>query len=476
MTGYTFTKYIITEQLSYELAGVGVSFSNMTYNQSTLELVIYYDDALNFIQESALNDIIFAHFPIEDFNSGTWKFSNGLVNNGFTVSVATGSVGYFLTSGENGIVSWTSSNFFGATGPQGEIGFTGATGPQGIQGIQGFGVTGATGPQGDPGEIGATGSTGSQGIIGFTGATGSAYFNGLTSSLQFLTSSNDSNVLLNINSIGSTHSFNINWNGLLPLDRGGLNNSTFTASDILIIDSSTSSVISSGYKFNDLGTASTDIWTANKVISYINSSSNPSKSGYVSGGSFTGSPKIYNVVFDVPFSSINYSTSIIGNSSRSWTISNQTTAGFMIESNSSKIIDGNVYWMSIGSGESSIPESNKGQIGISINGGQSVIATGLKTYITCPYSGTITGWELLSTLTGSIVVDVWKDTYINYPPTLSDSICGIDKPTLSTQIKNNNNNLTNWSTSINEGDIIAFNIDSVSLLRQVTLTLKINKI
>lgn len=468
MTGYTFTKYIITEQLSYELAGVGVSFSNMTYNASTLELVIYYDDALNFIQESALNDIIFAHFPIEDFNSGTWKFSNGLVNNGFTVSVATGSVGYFLTSGENGIVSWTSSNFFGATGPTGSAGIdgiTGATGPQGIQGI--------TGSQG---EIGFTGATGSQGIIGITGATGSAYFNGLTSSLQFLTSSNDSNVGLNINSIGSTHSFNITWNGLLPLDRGGLNNSTFTASDILIIDSSTSSVISSGYKFNDFGTASTDIWTANKVISYLNSNSNPSKSGYIDGNSFTGNPKIYDIIFDSPFTTINYSTSIIGNSSRSWTISNQTISGFRIESNSSKDIIGSVYWMSIGNGESSIPESNKGQIGISINGGQSVITTGLKTYITCPYSGTITGWELLSTLTGSIVVDVWKDTYINYPPTLSDSICGIDKPTLSSQIKNNNNNLTNWSTSINEGDIIAFNVDSISLLKQVTLTLKINKI
>jgi hypothetical protein len=470
MIGYSFNKYIIAEQLSYELTGVGVQFSDMTYNSTTLELIVYYIDALSPLQEIELNNIIDAHFPIEDFNSGTWKFTNGLINNGFTVSVATGSVGYFLTSGENGIVSWTSSNFFGATGPQGEVGFTGATGPQGIQG---FGITGATGPQGEQGIIGFTGATGPQGI---QGSTGSAYFNGLTSPLQFLTSSNDSNVGLNINSIGSTHSFNITWNGLLPLDRGGLNNSTFTASDILIIDSSTSSVISSGYKFNDFGTASTDIWTANKVISYLNSNINPSKSGYIDGNSFTGNPKIYDVVFDSPFTTINYSTSIIGNSSRSWTISNQTISGFRIESNSSKNISGSVYWMSIGNGESSIPESNKGQIGISINGGQSVITTGLKTYITCPYSGTITGWELLSTLTGSIVVDVWKDNYINYPPTLSDSICGIDKPTLSSQIKNNNNNLTNWNTSINEGDIIAFNVDSISLLKQVTLTLKINKI
>ena len=40
---------------------------------------------------------------------------------------------------------------------------------------------------------------------------------------------------------------------------------------------------------------------------------------------------------------------------------------------------------------------------------------------------------------------------------------------------NNNNNLTAWSTTITEGDIIAFNVDSASTVTHVTLTLKINK-
>jgi len=261
--------------------------------------------------------------------------------------------------------------------------------------------------------------------------------------------------------------------GLVAIENGGTNNASFTASQIII--ASTASLISSGYIFNDFGTASTDIWTADKIIDYIDNKiiNQGTKAGFVKGASFSGNPKIYSVTFSSPFSGASYSTAIIGNSSRSWSISNQTTNGFTINSNANPVLTGNVYWMCINNGESS--SVNKGQLGVSLSGNGSVITTGVKTYLTAPYSGIITGWELLSTATGSIVIDVWKDTYDNYPPTLSDSICGIDKPTLSSQIKNNNNTLTAWSTTITEGDIIAFNVESATTVTQVTLTLKINK-
>ncbi len=270
---------------------------------------------------------------------------------------------------------------------------------------------------------------------------------------------------------GKIHSKQLD--GLVSVENGGTNNSTFTASQILI--ASTASIVTSGYIFNDFGTASNDIWTADKIISYIDNKiiNQSTKAGFIPGASFSGNPKVYSVTFSSPFNGSSYSTAVIGNSSRSWTISNQTASGFRINSNANPVISGNVYWMCINNGESSA--ANKGQLGISLNGNGSVITTGVKTYLTVPYSGIITGWELLSTATGSIVVDVWKDTYVNYPPTLSDSICGIDKPTLTSQIKNNNNNLTDWSTTITEGDIIAFNVDSASTVTQVTLTLKINK-
>ncbi len=166
---------------------------------------------------------------------------------GFTISSNIPSVGDALRY--NGY-EWSPS--------PGTIGNTGATGSQGEIGPQG--ATGSQGPQG---------ATGSQGEIGPQGATGSPFLNGLTASFQYFTSSNDANINLNIVSSGSTHSYNMSWNGILPLNRGGLSNSTFTSSQILIVNSTTSSVVSSGYKFNDGGTASTDIWSARHSIDNI---------------------------------------------------------------------------------------------------------------------------------------------------------------------------------------------------------------
>ncbi len=178
----------------------------------------------------------------------------------------------YLTASYNGTLITTSSAFQpsiggyvvttvspGATGSQGIQGATGSQGIQGIQGIQGAtgsqgiqgatgsqGIQGATGSQGIQGIQGATGSqgiqgaTGSQGIQGATGsqgiqgATGSPFLNGLTASLQRFTASNDTNINLNILSSGSTHSFNVTWNGVLPVSRGGSGtSSSFTSGSVL---------------------------------------------------------------------------------------------------------------------------------------------------------------------------------------------------------------------------------------------------
>jgi hypothetical protein len=96
----------------------------------------------------------------------------------------------------------------------------------------------------------------------------STSLNGLTQSIQYFTASNDSNVNLNINSSGSTHSFDLSWNGLLPISRGGLSNSTFTASQILIMNSATNSIVSSGYTINNNIITNTNLISAQRVIEY----------------------------------------------------------------------------------------------------------------------------------------------------------------------------------------------------------------
>ena len=81
----------------------------------------------------------------------------------------------------------------------------------------------------------------------------------------------------------------------------------------------------------------------------------------------------------------------------------------------------------------------------------------------------------LADQTGSIVVDIWKDTYANFPPTDADSITASAPPTISTATKAQDATLTGWTTSIAAGDILRFNVDSVTSIQRVTLSLKVTK-
>ena len=110
-----------------------------------------------------------------------------------------------------------------------------------------------------------------------------------------------------------------------------------------------------------------------------------------------------------------------------------------------------------------------------IDGGGSAITTGVKGYMEIPFAMTITGWTLVADQSGSIVVDVWKDTYANFPPTVADTISGSEKPTLSSAQKNQYLALSTWTTSVTAGDILGFNVDSVSTVTRVTLTIRGNK-
>jgi hypothetical protein len=108
-------------------------------------------------------------------------------------------------------------------------------------------------------------------------------------------------------------------------------------------------------------------------------------------------------------------------------------------------------------------------VGIVIDGGGSAITTGVKGYIQVPIGGTITAVRMLADQSGSIVVDVWKDTYANYPPTDADSITAAAPPTISSAIKSEDTTLTGWTTSITAGDILGFNVDSATTVTRVTL-------
>lgn len=119
-----------------------------------------------------------------------------------------------------------------------------------------------------------------------------------------------------------------------------------------------------------------------------------------------------------------------------------------------------------------VPEFN---INYTFGNGGAVLSTGIAGAIHIPFNYTIQQWTLgsLDGTTGSIVIDIWKDTYANFPPTVADSITASAKPTISSAVKGQSSTLTGWTTTISGGDSwLFFNIDSVTSLKLVSLNLK----
>lgn len=69
------------------------------------------------------------------------------------------------------------------------------------------------------------------------------------------------------------------------------------------------------------------------------------------------------------------------------------------------------------------------------------------------------------------MVDIWKDTYANYPPVVADSITASAKPTLSSADKSQDDTLTGWDTDLLAGDVLRFNIDSFSTITRLAVCL-----
>lgn len=110
-----------------------------------------------------------------------------------------------------------------------------------------------------------------------------------------------------------------------------------------------------------------------------------------------------------------------------------------------------------------------------IDGGGSAITTGQKGYIEIPFACTITAARSFADQSGSIVVDIWADAYVNYPPTDADSITASAPITISATTKSQDTTLTGWDTSLAAGDILGFNVDSVSTITRLTIVLTVVK-
>jgi len=116
-----------------------------------------------------------------------------------------------------------------------------------------------------------------------------------------------------------------------------------------------------------------------------------------------------------------------------------------------------------------------------IDGGGSEITTGIKGDIQVPFDCTITKITMLADQSGSIVVDVWKEAYADFPPTDDDSIAhggagSGTPPTISGAVKSEEDTFTDYTTlEITAGDTLRYYVDSVTDHERVTIIIDVTR-
>lgn len=70
------------------------------------------------------------------------------------------------------------------------------------------------------------------------------------------------------------------------------------------------------------------------------------------------------------------------------------------------------------------------------------------------------------------IVDVWKATFANYPPTVADTITGATTPTISSSNSARDEELNGWTRDISAGDILAFQVQSTTNFNMIQIQLR----
>lgn len=113
-----------------------------------------------------------------------------------------------------------------------------------------------------------------------------------------------------------------------------------------------------------------------------------------------------------------------------------------------------------------------GVIDVVLDGGGVALTAGRKLDLYVPFALAINEVTMGADQSGSVVVDIWMDSYANYPPTVADTITASAKPTITTATKSQDATLTGWTTAVPAGRWLTFNVDSATTITRVTLALK----
>ena len=108
-----------------------------------------------------------------------------------------------------------------------------------------------------------------------------------------------------------------------------------------------------------------------------------------------------------------------------------------------------------------------------IDGGGAEIADGEHGHIAIPFACDIVSVTMYADQAGSIVVDIWSDTYAAFPPTNADTITSVTPPTIAGAQKDFDDTLTDWTVELDAGTVLAFNVDSCTTIERVTIALHV---
>lgn len=102
---------------------------------------------------------------------------------------------------------------------------------------------------------------------------------------------------------------------------------------------------------------------------------------------------------------------------------------------------------------------------------------GVKGEITLDVTGTIDSWTIVSDQPGTLILDIKKSSYQDYPNMVS--ITGSEKPYLGVingiqQVKNKDEDLTTWNRVLNAGDVLQYEVIAVSNIKRFLIALKVH--
>lgn len=108
-----------------------------------------------------------------------------------------------------------------------------------------------------------------------------------------------------------------------------------------------------------------------------------------------------------------------------------------------------------------------------IDGAGGAITVGQKGYLEVPFNCRLDTWSIYLDQTGSIQIEVWADTYANFPPTAADTI-NATPYTVTTAVKAQGT-VNPTLANITAGETLAFNVVTASTTTRATIALKATK-